>query len=842
MKNTLFEFTVPANFQHQLDKHASVRYEVREGSFEVQPPFLTCSLCSLTDLEEQTGDTQIEKYATWTEGYQTEVYEQEESQFQGRTAYRINAKSDAEFAGQELKVTYQNFALILNEDWFVDLQLVYETKDAESFSSVLDEVLASLQVKGTAKDWEAAIAEDERELDQQFAVQQALVDEPKPAAEVPSFQIPSNGKEQIQIGDFAFEFFEEECKWNTVEFSKKLYVQVQAKTGQVKQAEEAGLTAYAYQLNDGEVKLSFDCSNIFQAGVPTGELNFEDGKTGHPQFIHFRAEGIDLDFSGKVTLKEGWVALEGVLKKSYQDEPSFPIRLCKKLPTQGLDWTLYQFTLAEALQTDPETVLHLWVDSAEESTLPPEVLDFQNLKRLIINSNTNNSLDEHSPLETIPAEIGHLKDLTELTITNTSVESLPESLGDLQNLTQLQISNNKLASLPKGIFNLPRLKYLWATRNAITSLPNEIDLPSLEILYLEKNALTTLPASLGQQPKLRRLALDQNPWRTLPIEVEKIKEIDLNINDKRRLLDFTYPGADGKGTIAWESESFLATSDSKLTKTLQKALKGTVLAKYQDGLKRLALKALALKTTKKDLYRESGNTRFGGLPDLPAELPYPTWQSGDDEADALHHIFIAQLNCADLAPHQDYLPRTGILYFFIQDEQDFAPKVIYNPGTENLISAQTLSNESFSFDDLDEPYLPYLAKAQPFVSLPHFYSDDYWYQWANQPELSNLEDYQHPDHNAFSEELRERVQKILGDVSSSNSINSYVFTQHESPQEQAALKLKGNPEDWVVLLKVTSDSNCGFCFWDAGELFFLIHKSDLAKRDFSNIYASIETS
>lgn len=78
--------------------------------------------------------------------------------------------------------------------------------------------------------------------------------------------------------------------------------------------------------------------------------------------------------------------------------------------------------------------------------------------------------------------------------------------------------------------------------------------------------------------------------------------------------------------------------------------------------------------------------------------------------------------------------------------------------------------------------------------------------------------------------------------SGANSVNSYVFTQHESPQEQAASKLKGNPEDWIVLLKVASNNNCGFCFWDAGELVFLIHKSDLAKKDFSNIYASIESS
>lgn len=74
----------------------------------------------------------------------------------------------------------------------------------------------------------------------------------------------------------------------------------------------------------------------------------------------------------------------------------------------------------------------------------------------------------------------------------------------------------------------------------------------------------------------------------------------------------------------------------------------------------------------------------------------------------------------------------------------------------------------------------------------------------------------------------------------SHSLNSSVFTQHESPQEQAAARFGGEPGDWMVLLCLESVGE--FNFWDAGTLTYCIHKKDLAIADFSRIHASIESS
>ena len=62
------------------------------------------------------------------------------------------------------------------------------------------------------------------------------------------------------------------------------------------------------------------------------------------------------------------------------------------------------------------------------------------------------------------------------------------------------------------------------------------------------------------------------------------------------------------------------------------------------------------------------------------------------------------------------------------------------------------------------------------------------------------------------------------------------------PSVYELAKMKGNPDEWMVLLRVGSDSNPGFCFWDAGEIYFVIHKSDLDKKDFPNVYCSLESS
>ena len=182
--------------------------------------------------------------------------------------------------------------------------------------------------------------------------------------------------------------------------------------------------------------------------------------------------------------------------------------------------------------------------------------NFQLLKQLSIQGSSNHKGQSTKALKNITHEIGQLEELTELSICNTSIEKLPESIGKLKKLERLQCMNNQLSYLPASIFSLPKLTYLWLSNNQLAEIPQNIDLPELQQADFSRNALKSLPESLALQEKLTKLKLDGNPWELLPEAFNHIENIELDINDKRRLLAYTYEGADGTGTTEWKEEPF----------------------------------------------------------------------------------------------------------------------------------------------------------------------------------------------------------------------------------------------------------------------------------------------
>ena len=100
--------------------------------------------------------------------------------------------------------------------------------------------------------------------------------------------------------------------------------------------------------------------------------------------------------------------------------------------------------------------------------------------------------------------------------------------------------------------------------------------------------------------------------------------------------------------------------------------------------------------------------------------------------------------------------------------------------------------------------------------------------------------YKPPGHVEWDQTTYKRYHALYESVD--HHMNGYTFTQHESPQEQAAAVFTGSPEEWVPLLQVGYDDRVWFCFWDAGTLTFCIHQEDLRRNDFSRVHVSLETS
>ena len=142
-------------------------------------------------------------------------------------------------------------------------------------------------------------------------------------------------------------------------------------------------------------------------------------------------------------------------------------------------------------------------------------------------------------LETLPKEIGELKELRWLDLSWNRLKTLSNEIGELKNLQVFHLCRNRLETLSKGIGELKRLQELHIYWNQLKTLPKEIrELKKLKVLDLSGNRLETLPKEIGGLANLRGLYLYENRLKTLPNEIGGLKvlqELYLSGNRLRTL-------------------------------------------------------------------------------------------------------------------------------------------------------------------------------------------------------------------------------------------------------------------------------------------------------------------
>src|SRR5690606_31589630 len=113
------------------------------------------------------------------------------------------------------------------------------------------------------------------------------------------------------------------------------------------------------------------------------------------------------------------------------------------------------------------------------------------------------------------------------------------------------------------------------------------------------------------------------------------------------------------------------------------------------------------------------------------------------------YLFHAQINCEEAAPYQHYLPRQGMLYFFVNDEE-YAEKalVLYAEDSSRLkrceYKAETEFTDSDFNDNIRSATAVYFVNA---ISLPNAYNAS----------LYGAERY--PKYARFFESLEETEQR-----------------------------------------------------------------------------------
>lgn len=644
-------------------------------------------------------------------------------------------------------------------------------------------------------------------------------------------------QELFTISDFNFEIDAAQSGLG-FDYSGALAVTIAAK------ANDAGAALKAGLLDDyepvGDVEIRFTVLGVYRRDGLSGVFHFTEDRHQDPYLsLYKKGFQYNLHYYGDIIFEEGTVLLQGYLKPSWADRPAFQVNIRMQTDTRQLDWKNYCFTtVEEALDAPVEDVRRMFLVNPEFTLLPKGFYRLTALRRLEIIAKWP---VEKIPLERVDDKLLDLSGLEHLVIVNSKLVRIPEYMNKLQHLRHCSLAGGELSRIPAHLMDMPALEYLNLNGNQLSEIP-VFDLPNLKYLHLANNQLKTLPENLPELPKLEELNVSNNPFSFLPHVYSDFKGLKLDMESRQSLLDNTYRNADGEAPTPWDDTIYFAQHDDALIRPVDAIIATKGLEDYQAPLRSLVKKAIGFKMTGEADYSAVGGHRFGGMPDLPPDIDYPAYYD-DYTKKHYKYEFIAQVNCETLAALQEYLPRTGTLFFFFETIHRFGGrdhhspcKVLYVADNATLQSGKRFSfNEEDFFELPGGQYAPYTASAVVKNAAPSFYA------WRNNRHLFRGDAQALLKETALLETLYDVFEDPVNSLQpGDHEINAHGVTQHESPERQAALAQRGNPEDWIILLTVTSKGD--FQWGDAGDLFFVIHKSDLARQDFRKVFVTMESS
>ncbi|UYV60286.1 LRRC1 [Cordylochernes scorpioides] len=126
----------------------------------------------------------------------------------------------------------------------------------------------------------------------------------------------------------------------------------------------------------------------------------------------------------------------------------------------------------------------------------------------------------------IPEEIAGLESLTDLHLSQNGISVLPDGIGRLKNLVIFKIDQNQLKILNPLIGQCTKLQELILTENCLRELPTSIgNLVQLTNLNVDRNQLICLPGQIGNLTRLGVLSLRDNCLAFLPDEMGKLRDL-----------------------------------------------------------------------------------------------------------------------------------------------------------------------------------------------------------------------------------------------------------------------------------------------------------------------------
>lgn len=237
----------------------------------------------------------------------------------------------------------------------------------------------------------------------------------------------------------------------------------------------------------------------------------------------------------------------------------------------------------------------------------------------------------------------------------------------------------------------------------------------------------------------------------------------------------------------------------------------------------------------------AGQSRIGGIPDLPDSLPWPV-----DPRLGRHLSFLLQINLAQLPAFPGSpLPAAGMLYLFADENEDRAEQIVLYRGSEPLRPRQPAPGTAFVTDWFDD-LVPHRLLFDLEADIPRWATEDFY---ALLQSLGDADDEQDALGDLGSALSESAVGKLLGHASGigHDAREDAYVVREENPawlydyEKRRTLDMS-RAARWTNLLEVDSTRAVNLMIGDAGYLQVLVHADDLARQDLSRVYVDLQSS
>jgi uncharacterized protein YwqG len=280
------------------------------------------------------------------------------------------------------------------------------------------------------------------------------------------------------------------------------------------------------------------------------------------------------------------------------------------------------------------------------------------------------------------------------------------------------------------------------------------------------------------------------------------------------------------------------------------------LAHVADQLAKLAQPCIQIEPTRsEDSSIPVGTSKFGGCPDLPAGVQWPHWQDKPLS-------FLTQLNLDTLPQVSlfDALSASGHLLFFYETKAQTWGFDPHDKGSWRVVYTEE-PNEKLERRETPKGAETFAACTLSFrasFSLPSPQSEEVQALGLKYGETESYEEARACDFetNISDSEATERIMgcrhQLLG---YSHEIQNEMRTESQFASNgiycggasrfedsERLLELKREVTQWQLLLQIDSDDDVGWMWGDLGRLYFWIRGSDLAAKEFSNVWMILQCS